>query len=762
MAQQIKGKYISNDAIDGTRLLLLADQALRQEGPLGDIFDLVKHDSLEDKVYVKGEEVGYKSQIDQEASDRSAADSVLQDNIDAEAFAREGADNALSSRIDTEVSDRQSADTELDGKISVEKGRIDAILEASSADKDSFKEIVDLINSVDTENDEAFAAYVLSNDAALAQEVSDRQSGDDEIKGPLTGLESYVTVKALSDALVAEESNRASADQLIEDSVQLVEDSVAAESAAREQAVSDIQGQLDGLESYTDIKALNDAIVAEESARASADSTLQSNIDSEASARSSADSVLQGNIDSEESARIAADGVLQGNIDSEESARIAGDASLQSQINDIISNVDPLALDSLSEIVTAFQEADSDLSTAITNVLGTHTSELASEVAAREAADVELQSNIDSEASTRASSDESIQKFTGEVDRDPLDSTQLDLSGSVNSDFADYDTFSLMGGASSLKDASAKLNAGLAEISGYVANLKFKKEAFTSVAGDFSDGRDLGHQPLENSTSVTVGRLTLLEGIDYEIVLPLSAEDPTKIKLIGNGQADSLDVSGGEDIYVSYYCFDTSFIVPPVVNYVTGLSDVSMSSGGVTYFTVGHSSDYTGTIYFRLIVKDELGTDIEEQDVDLYIDAANGQSSRSLAPQFSSSYSPEAQRTLVLVEIDALGGNVIGEEFSVTFTTDPALGYEVMDNTSVPTNYDGYMTTLNWMMSAEQFEWSEFHDNNLAGSSIITVSIDGIDFNVLGVNEMDLMVEGDLTGYFGSSALPQPITMTFS
>lgn len=65
--------------------------------------------------------------------------------------------------------------TEVDGKdvtlqanINTEKGRIDAILSASEADKNSFAEIVSLINSVDTTNDTAFAGYVLSNDAAVA------------------------------------------------------------------------------------------------------------------------------------------------------------------------------------------------------------------------------------------------------------------------------------------------------------------------------------------------------------------------------------------------------------------------------------------------------------------------------------------------------------------------------------------------------------------------------------------------------------------
>lgn len=74
--------------------------------------------------------------------------------------------------VDGEVSDLQ-------GQVNTEKGRIDAILSASESNKDSFAEIVQLINSVDTSNDNAFAGYVLSNNAALAQEISDRKADVD-------------------------------------------------------------------------------------------------------------------------------------------------------------------------------------------------------------------------------------------------------------------------------------------------------------------------------------------------------------------------------------------------------------------------------------------------------------------------------------------------------------------------------------------------------------------------------------------------------
>jgi len=58
-----------------------------------------------------------------------------------------------------------SFSSSIDTSIQTEKGRIDAILSASDADKDSFAEIVTLINSVDTTNDNAFASfYTASND----------------------------------------------------------------------------------------------------------------------------------------------------------------------------------------------------------------------------------------------------------------------------------------------------------------------------------------------------------------------------------------------------------------------------------------------------------------------------------------------------------------------------------------------------------------------------------------------------------------------
>lgn len=65
--------------------------------------------------------------------------------------------------------------------------------------------------------------------------------------------------------------------------------------------------------------------------------------------------------------------------------RVAADLGLSLRLDDL--QIHSSTLDSLSEVVAAFQAADGDLTTAITNVLGTHTSELAAEIQDRTDAD---------------------------------------------------------------------------------------------------------------------------------------------------------------------------------------------------------------------------------------------------------------------------------------------------------------------------------------------------------------------------------------
>lgn len=156
-------------------------------------------------------DVSLQNQITQEVSDRISETSTLGEEV----AALWEQTNSAATRLNVLESDpvtKTYVDGQvsgLQGQIDTEKGRIDAILSASEADKDSFAEIVQLINSVDTSNDQAFASYVLSNDAALAQEVSDRQSAISSVEGMISAEESRAisAESALSGRLDALESD---------------------------------------------------------------------------------------------------------------------------------------------------------------------------------------------------------------------------------------------------------------------------------------------------------------------------------------------------------------------------------------------------------------------------------------------------------------------------------------------------------------------------------------------------------------------------
>jgi phage host-nuclease inhibitor protein Gam len=107
--------------------------------------------------------------------------------------------DSLETALTAEISATNADFTSIEGIISDEKGRIDAILLASAADKDSFAEIVSLINLVDTTNDDAFAAYALNTDAsidsletALTAEISSMTT---YVDGEVSSLETALSVE---------------------------------------------------------------------------------------------------------------------------------------------------------------------------------------------------------------------------------------------------------------------------------------------------------------------------------------------------------------------------------------------------------------------------------------------------------------------------------------------------------------------------------------------------------------------------------------
>jgi hypothetical protein len=358
MAQQIKKKFIGADQIDGSKIKLLKDQAVRGQKQDGSEVELLKLDGS-DKLVHDGQEIAFKSQLDSEEQARIAGDQQLQSQIDTE------------------------------------KSRVDAILLASDADKNSFAEIVELINSVDTENDSAFASYVLSNNAALAQEVSDRQAGDQSLQSEIEAEETRAMgeesrIESKFDGMMSTETAaRIAGDESLEDMID-------SEAQARMDGDSVLQSNLN--QEISDRQA---AVSAEQSARESADSSLQSQITQEVSDRQSA-------VSAEASARQSADTTLQSNIDAEEVRAMGVEAELQSDLEnldgyaqDIRSDLDQEILDraaAVSAEASARIAADQQLESSIS-----------AEASARIAADLVLEGLVSSEASARSSADQQLQ-----------------------------------------------------------------------------------------------------------------------------------------------------------------------------------------------------------------------------------------------------------------------------------------------------------------------------------------------------------------
>lgn len=201
-----------------------------------------------------------------------------------------------------------SVQSGLQSSIDNEKGRIDAILSASSADKDSFAEIVSLINSVDLENDNALAGAILAEQSA-------REAADTALDGRLDTAESDIvaldgrldtaegSISTLQSGLAQELLDRAAGDTAVEayaDAAVLVEKTRAEAAEASLQSAIDVEkGRIDAIlsaadadkDSFAEVVALinsvdleNDnalagAILAEQTAREAADSAIDSRLD---------------------------------------------------------------------------------------------------------------------------------------------------------------------------------------------------------------------------------------------------------------------------------------------------------------------------------------------------------------------------------------------------------------------------------------------------------------------------------------------------
>jgi hypothetical protein len=244
-----------------------------------------------------------------EATARTAADTILGDRITTETDARLAADTALGGRIDTEASDRAAADVVITNLITAEAssretadialgGRIDGEVIARTAADTA------LGGRIDTETDARLAA----DDAQLATIAANKVESD-----------AYVA---------AERDSRAAGDADLGDRI--------------DQEISD---------------------------RIAGDVALSGRIDTEATSRAAADSNLGAYITDETADRIAADNIINALITTESANQAADVLAQQLRIDAILAGSD-VSLDSLTELVANYNLLDANQAARLAALIG--------------------------------------------------------------------------------------------------------------------------------------------------------------------------------------------------------------------------------------------------------------------------------------------------------------------------------------------------------------------------------------------------------
>ena len=141
-----------------------------------------------------------------------------------------------------------------------------------------------------------------------------------------------------------------------------------------------LENSTTGSDNASAIAQLQSDLAAEQVARQSADTSNSNSLTAEVNARTTAVQSVQDALDvqeaKQESDRAASDAAISQEatdrataVNAEQQRAEAAEAALGVRIDNIISNADPASLDSLSELLTAYQAADSSLGDSIAAAL---------------------------------------------------------------------------------------------------------------------------------------------------------------------------------------------------------------------------------------------------------------------------------------------------------------------------------------------------------------------------------------------------------
>lgn len=277
-----------------------------------------------------------KSYVDAEVTAANGNNSAVSDALVAEIASTNSDFTRVEGDLASEVTRATGVEASLSSEIVTEKDRIDAILLASDADKDSFAEIVSLINAVDTVNDDALAVVItnLNNEIAATNSDITRLEGADSTEK----LRAETAEGVLSTNLAAELVARANGDSVNATAI-------SAEESRAILAEGSLETKFDGLHSTLSTEVVNE-VASIDLRLGSVSGDLVSSVDSlevalsaEIVATNSDVTALEGAISDEESRAIAAELSLTTRVSSEEATRLANDNTLQSNIDGVAADL---------------------------------------------------------------------------------------------------------------------------------------------------------------------------------------------------------------------------------------------------------------------------------------------------------------------------------------------------------------------------------------------------------------------------------------
>jgi hypothetical protein len=331
---------LSDDLVDETTARTLADTNLQLL--ITNLSDALDSEVLNRQTEDSTLQAGINQtvlDIAEEVTAREALDLRVV-SLENNTYTKTQVDNSLSLKatvvdLNAEIARAQLAEQGL-------QSSIDTIMTGSNVDLDTFGELINLINSIDTENSDGLAAEIAARIAA----DQTLQSNIDVLSNSLTTTNNNVT--ALDTRLdVLEGNDVGSVAKALQDAKDYSDAQLLTETTARTNADQLIQADIDQIQ--TDVTDLELLISNEESARVLADQTINTElatkatiasvtiINSDLTSLTSDLNLLEDRVSSAEST--LAIKANQDDLNFETQARVQGDAALQLDVANLQADV---------------------------------------------------------------------------------------------------------------------------------------------------------------------------------------------------------------------------------------------------------------------------------------------------------------------------------------------------------------------------------------------------------------------------------------